>query len=784
VNPQDPEWKEEQRRVDYVTEKINGAIHRLEQDNQQIKSQVVEFRKHFWDDVTVNIDTFDDLLETYFAVKQQAEVLAERERSHSQASRRLLQLQRLAQSPYFGRIDFREEGQPEAEPIYIGISSFLDEESDEYLIYDWRAPISSVYYDYPPGPASYETPGGRIDGELSLKRQYRIWDGKLRYMFDTGLTIGDELLQQVLSHTADVHMRNIVATIQKEQNQIIRNDSSRLLIVQGAAGSGKTSAALQRVAYLLYKYRDSLDAEQMILFSPNPLFNSYVSTVLPELGENNMQQTTFQEYLVHRLGETFQLEDPFDQLEYVLASADHPDYEARLAAIAYKSSADYMNVLRQYKVWLEREGMRFHDIRFRDRVLFSAEQLSRQFYSFDPSIRLTNRLLLLNDWLLEQLVQLEKQEVKEPWVEEEIELLSQEEYRKAFRLLQKKRGNRKVSFDDFQKETLYLSRYVVHRRFKPIREQIKTLRYVDVTAVYRQLWTDPALFRQVAEGGVIPEPWDAISRITAERMDRMELAYEDAAPFLFMKELIEGSQVNMNIRHVIVDEAQDYSPFQFAFLKKLFPRSRMTVLGDLNQSIYAQTSALQDQLSLSNLYGEEETERIRLTRSYRSTREIVEFTRHLLPNGDEIIPFNRSGELPVVTAADNLAELNARIAALIHSLQSEGFESIAVLCKTAGETDQAYEMLQPLVKSEIHRITKHTPKFRRGISVIPSYLAKGVEFDAVILYNASKSQYSREQERKLFYTACTRAMHRLYLFYTGEMSPFLAQVPAETYVKH
>ncbi len=248
----------------------------------------------------------------------------------------LKRIHQLKASPYFGRIDFIENGEEQAERIYIGLASCMDEKEEQFLIYDWRAPISSMYYNYSPGKADYEVPGETIEGEMVLKRQFIIKNGALKAMFNTDMTIGDEMLQEVLSHQSDTQMKNIVSTIQKEQNQIIRNEKSKFLIVQGAAGSGKTSAALQRVAYLLYRHRGVIDAGQIVLFSPNFLFNSYVSSVLPELGEENMEQATFQEYIEHRLGRKFQCESAFDQLEYCLAEKKGGDFPSRLSAITWK----------------------------------------------------------------------------------------------------------------------------------------------------------------------------------------------------------------------------------------------------------------------------------------------------------------------------------------------------------------------------------------------------------------------------------------------------------------
>lgn len=297
----DSQFQQEQKHLEEVKKIIHNQVDKLETEKSQRREDVVHSRKHFWDEIKVNIDTFDDYLETVLAIRQEAHQLTVKETTHKHVSNRLNTLQKMLNNPYFGRIDFKEQGEKETEKVYIGISTLRDESGDDIIVYDWRAPISSVYYDYQPGPAEYKTPSGVIKGELLKKWQYLIRNGKLESMFDTSLTIGDEILKEVLGRGTDKYMNSIVATIQKEQNRIIRHDRGKMLIVHGAAGSGKTSAALQRVAYLLYKYRDSLNADQIILFSPNNIFSQYVSNVLPELGEENMQQVTFQEYLYHRL---------------------------------------------------------------------------------------------------------------------------------------------------------------------------------------------------------------------------------------------------------------------------------------------------------------------------------------------------------------------------------------------------------------------------------------------------------------------------------------------------
>jgi DNA helicase-2/ATP-dependent DNA helicase PcrA len=772
-------WDEEQQRANGVVAKIGDQIRQLEEEVGEVKTEVVDIRTHFWDDVTVYMGTSDDLGETYTSLKQQVEMLSERERSHRHAYSSLKKLNRMIKSPYFGRIDFKEDGFPETAIIYLGIASLMDEDDQTFLVYDWRAPVSSLYYDYPPGPAAYDTPSGEIKGEISIKRQYVIRDGQISLMFDTGVTIGDELLQQVLSRSSDAQMKSIVATIQKEQNQIIRNDRSRMLIVQGAAGSGKTSSALQRVAYLLYKNRETLQADQMLLFSPNPMFNSYVSTVLPELGEENMQQTTFQQYLESRLGREFQLEDPFIQIEYVLSAPEDAEHAARNSGIRYKSSTAYLSVIDSYKAWLEQEGMIFTSIRFKGREVVSARRIKEQFYSYDRAVRLANRVVLLRDWLLKEAAAFEKMERSMPWVEDEIELLEPDDYHNAFKELRRVQKDTPITFDDFEVEKVHLARMVVRERLKPLRRRIKQLRFVGMRSLYRQLFEREGLFAKLAGDSAIPEYWPEICHQTLQRLEQSELAYEDATPFLYLMELVQGFQTNTSIRHVIIDEAQDYSPFQLHFLKRLFPRCRMTALGDVNQGIYAHASALGEHDPIAKLYGAEQTELIRLTRSYRSTREIVEFTRGMVAGGEEIVPFNRGGDKPLVIAASEREALHESITADLQALLADGYESIAVICKTANESADVYAALQD--RLPLRLITKQTPSFERGVLIIPSYLAKGVEFDAVIIYNGSRERYSREHERKLFYTACTRAMHLLHIYSLGEPSPFITSQADDTY---
>ncbi|WP_273854251.1 RNA polymerase recycling motor HelD [Guptibacillus spartinae] len=762
----DSKLLQEKKRLDSVMDTIQEEVERLEDETSRRKNEVVHIRKHFWDEVKVNTDTFDDYLETIIGLRQEAQALSVNQSSHRHASKRLSTLRRMEEVPYFGRIDFKEEGSSDQEKVYIGISSLRDASGDNFLIYDWRAPVSSVYYDYPPGPATYDTPGGEVQGTLEKKWQYLIRGGVLQSMFDTSLTIGDEILQEVLGRGTDKQMHNIVATIQQDQNRIIRHDRGRLLIVHGAAGSGKTSAALQRIAYLLYRDRNHLNAEQIILFSPNTMFNSYVSNVLPELGEENMQQVTFQEYLNHRLSDEFDVENPYEQLEYVLTAVNTPSYRARIAGIKWKTSTRFFEVINDYLKSLERSGMRFHDVTFRGESIVTAEQMVERFYRADTSLRLQNRLEKLKEWILKQINAFEKAEWNQPWVQEKIELLSNEEYHSLQAYLAKKHGVEGEAIYEYEVEPRELARLIVRKMMKLLRKKIKELRFVNFAGIYKQLFADSMQLERLKMETL--EEWPAVCQATIQALDEGHLRYEDATPFLYVKEQIQGFQTNSSIKHIVVDEAQDYSAFQFEFLKRLFPSAKMTVLGDFNQAIFAHASEMVDFHSLTDLYGADKTEVINIARSYRSTKPIIEFTRRLVPNGDKIIPFDRDGTIPELKQVEDNAELHSSISSKVAELRGQGLNSIAIICKSAEESSRAYAGLSGI--DGIKLLKSSSTEYEQGVVVIPSYLSKGIEFDAVIIYDASERVYGDESLRRVFYTACTRAMHDLQLYSVGEPS--------------
>jgi DNA helicase II / ATP-dependent DNA helicase PcrA len=748
---QELDWTNEQHRLKEVRKQIDQEIARLRGIVEQRQAEVITIRQNFWDEVTVNTASDDDLAETAASITQQQAVLSQEERSYRHAEQSLRKLTKLYQSPYFARIDFKEQGRNGAEePVYIGIGSVVDEDTHELLIYDWRAPVSGMFYDYTPGPARYRSPDGVIEGEMTLKRQYIIKNGTLENMFDTGINIGDEMLQMMLAKNTHDKMSSIVTTIQQEQNQIIRDDQHEILIVQGAAGSGKTSVALQRVAYLLYKYRNSLSSENMLLFSPNSLFNDYISNVLPELGETNLRQTTFQAHLIRGFADELVVEDGYDQLEYLLTTKESdPDYIVRVQGIEWKTSSAYVALLNNYIDLIKKEGILFKPFVLRDKMLISSGKLAKWFYTLYKSDRsISNRLDKMKDKVLQEL---------DKWEQK----LFQQLFRKMLRNPNYLGTDREMKDD---------SRRKARKAFAPLKETAKRLLFVDEIGMYSRMLTDAKLVKKLTGGLGEPEKFTEIGQYTVQRLAAGQIPYEDATPLLFLKSAFIGMQTLNRIKQVVIDEAQDYSPFQLEYLRRLFPRARFTLLGDLNQGIYY--ANVQSYQMMEKLFGSSEVGIYRMEKSYRSTEQIVEFTKHILCKPEPIQAISRSGEPPKVKKVESEGQLAKEITEQIRTMLDVGRQSIAVICKTQHEAQDAYEQLKNNMSEEIHLLTKKTRSFVSGIVVLPAYLAKGLEFDAVIVYDASKANYHKDADRKLLYTACTRAMHELIVYYKGELTSF------------
>jgi DNA helicase-2/ATP-dependent DNA helicase PcrA len=743
------QWDIEQKRLESVYGRISRELSRREQEVKAYKKNTVATRRSIWEEGNHTWQYLD--IDAAVEVKQSLDVLKQESQRHRIAQRQLIKLQRLIKSPYFGRIDFKEKDFPDTEEIYIGITSFFDERGD-ILIYDWRAPVSSIFYDFELGPAYYKCLDGKIEGTVSLKRQYRINGSRLEFMIDTGIKIDDELLQEILSKNTDEKMRNIVNTIQKEQNRIIRDEEHQLLMVQGVAGSGKTSIALHRIAYLLYKYRDeNMTSGNILIFSPNTVFNDYISNVLPELGEENMQQTTFDEYIEKMADKGLMYESSSAHMEYILTSGSRKDQLPRVLGITYKSSVEFYRLLNDYAHYLEFHAMRFRDIKFREQVIISESEIRRLFYEDYSYLPLARRLEKMRIRLLYLIRPAWQQRLKE--LQEE--LLLHPEYK--------------------SKAKAY-SRLYVYKEFKSIREEIDDMLKFELFQVFVDLFSNTDLFVSLA-GESLPEHYKEICEYTASWLKNNVLGYEDVSAYVYLKGLLEGVPSMRHIRHVVVDEAQDYTPVQYGILKQLFPGTRMTLLGDFNQTINPLKGTFQYQ-AVTEVLAPTSQAVLQLTKGYRSTTEIVSFTRSILKN-QQIESIQRHGEKPQLYHVADPHDMTEQLVNDVKGLLDDGMESVGIICKTAEKSRQLYEKIRKKLRASL--LTSDDVNFSRGIVVLPVYLAKGLEFDAAVVFGADAEHYGLERDRRLFYTACTRALHKLHLFYSGKASPFIEEIPGEYY---
>jgi DNA helicase-2/ATP-dependent DNA helicase PcrA len=387
--------QQEQQYMNQVVTKIKIAEKENQQKIDQVKHDAQQLQQDFPHNLRLKTETYTGMMETAMTVRQQQQLLTERENDWQHAERRLDILAKMEKKPYFARIDFQESTAAKVETIYIGLGSFADR-PDNFLIYDWRAPISSIYYEGHLGDVSYQTPGGTQTVNVTLKRQFLVANGKILTVFDTDETVGDQMLLEALGENADTKMKSIVTTIQQEQNKIIRDTKAKLLFVQGAAGSGKTSAVLQRAAFLLYRFRGSLTSSQLVLFSPNQLFNDYIAQVLPDLGEQRMVQLTYYQYAQHRL--------PRFQIETLQQRFERKVTPTEATVTRLKSSLIFHQATLDYAAYLEKQGMAFRDIMSGKQIIFSKAQIAQIYYSFNENYHLRNRLDATKERLLKRLM--------------------------------------------------------------------------------------------------------------------------------------------------------------------------------------------------------------------------------------------------------------------------------------------------------------------------------------------------------------------------------------------
>lgn len=740
----DLEWKLENEWLQEVLEETRKQFGKNKDFKEKIKNDAIRTQKELWDEIgSVSIanglEQVADFMQFISFMKMQ-------KISHESTRKLQDKYEKMLSSPYFGRMDFLEIGEGEVEKCYIGISNLINDNLD-FLIYDWRAPISSMFYDCEMGEANYKCPEGIIQGKLLLKRQYKINNGQIEYMFDSNLKIDDEMLQDILSKSTDSKMKAIVTTIQREQNKVIRNEEYKTLVVQGPAGSGKTSIALHRIAYLLYKHRDIITPENIVIFSPNEIFNDYISNVLPELGEDNMYQTTFKEYMHKALGSDFIKEDYCQMMEYILTLKNDPNYENRIDNIRYKSTMEFVNILKYYVTYVEKVDRNFKDIIFRDQLIASSKDLQELFFKDYIRLPLKKKLRKIKERILFLLDPYKKERIKE--VVDELENTG--------------------SYID-KMEILKDSIAIVKEEMKDIYHEINIMTEFNLVNIYKELFQKLEFFHRRLNIPYYDEKMEKIKISTLENIEAKKLNYEDQISLLYLKIALGDISKTSEIKYVIIDEAQDYTPLQYEIFYQLFESANMTILGDLNQSINPFMN-VGDYNNISNIFSQSNTCIINLTKSYRSTKEITEFSRKLLNNEFVDESIERSGEKPLLLELSNEDAIKERLLQDINIYKERGYKSIGIITRTIREADEVYSFLKD--KVHIKAIMKDDDKYVSDTLVIPAYLAKGLEFDVVLIYDAGNENYGCEEERLIFYTACTRALHVLCIYYSGKCTSFL-----------
>ena len=745
----------EQKHLDNIMKQIKEREKSLKKSIKSAEGEARNLNSHFFDDVKLDYDGYSTSMETALSIHQQQQLLSEREHAWQHSAKQLDTVERLEKRPYFARVDFKEQGEKKPETIYIGLGSFADK-NDHFLIYDWRAPISSIYYDGKLGEVSYNSPEGKITVDMTKKRQFMIEDGKIVNMFDTNESIGDQMLLEVLSEKSSTQMKSIVTTIQQEQNKIIRNTSADLLFVQGAAGSGKTSAILQRIAFLLYRYRGNLTSSDVIMFSPNQLFNDYIKNVLPEMGEQNMVQMTYWQFVARRLP-GMNVENLFKQFE---------DQNADTNISKFKDSVNFFNLVTRYAKHLNKRGVVFKNIYFRDKKkpYFDKEKIKEIYYSYNENYNLANRIDATREELIKMLNRKIAPEARKAWVARTIEGMSQSELNELY-------DRPDQEFESEAKEEAFLGRKIVLKALKGVHKRILHNHFINMRAQYLSFLRAVPKMVDLAKWNIDEEDWMHHIDEVKENFKKHDIAITDVSAYLYLYDLVTGRRTDYEMRYAFIDEIQDYTPFQLAYLKYNFPRAKFTMLGDLNQAIFTKDESRSLLKQISGLFDPEKTDVVQLTKSYRSTKQLTNFTKQILRQGEKIEAFNRQGPKPVIWGRDSDEQAIDVLVDVLRDNEKRKMTTAIITKDLAGAKFVHEKLSEKGEKSTL--IATANQRLVDGTLVIPSYLAKGLEFDAVVMWGANKKNYHQLDETQLVYTITSRAMYKLDVIYTGEKSPLL-----------
>lgn len=684
------------------------------------KSEIIEAKKDVRENTEHGITSLytSDGFEALVELSQYINPVTDKIIDYEEEEHKILLLEKMIKSPYFARIDFKFDDEDEFEKIYIGRSSLRKNSYQEMYVYDWRSPIASVFYRFMTGEAFYDAPCGRVTGELNLKRQYEIKNGTLEYFFDSDVQIVDEFLRQLLSQNTTAKMKAIVETIQHEQDVVIRDMENDLLMVQGVAGSGKTSIALHRAAYLMYQgLQTKLSANNIMIISPNSIFEQYISNVLPELGEDNVISSVFEDILSELLnGRKIQSRNDF--LENLIVNSKYKEISRN--SIEFKTSSFFREILDQFLIDIPRQWIEFEDVYYEGKCVVSGQILKDKILG-RPETPLGIKLEQLEDYILEQIFGTGKG-----------------------------RGH---------KEEKNL-----------IKQEIQKFIKIDIVELYKILFSNEAYFYSLLQNSNPSQNIKNIWKYTKENLEADSLYYDDAIAIAYLYLKIYGTNKYKNIKQVVIDEAQDYYPLQYEIFNFLFSNAKFTILGDMKQTL-AKKEDISFYEQIQKILNKKKSSLIMLDKSFRCTNEILNFSLKFIEQSSQIKSFNRNGDSPKLYIADNSEIFIDEIVKEIKLCQEKGFQSICLICKT--EKNSTYLFNKIKHKLDIQLIKNGSVSDLQGVFILPVYMSKGLEFDTVLICDADSQNYHDEDDKNLLYVACTRALHKLSLFCENEVSPLI-----------
>ena len=724
---------QERQYLERVLSQIDSQLTALRAEMEEQGKELGAVQEDFQEEeeqLLLNLWAADDF-ENLALLSQQMEQLTQQEQSRDLAKKRVDALERLADSPYFARVDLGFEEDEPPESIYIGRATLWDAGKRDILVHDWRSPIASVFYRFERGKAYYDAPAGRVCCELLRKLQYEIRRRQLQYCFEADTAIQDGVLRKMLGQNASPRMRSIVETIQRDQDLAIRDDNHDLLMVQGVAGSGKSAIALHRIAYLMYEgLKSRLTEHNILILSPNTLFEKYIGGVLPELGERNVATATLEQLLESLLGVSVQARSC--RVE-ALCAASPEERERASQELAFKASPAFQRVLDRFVESLPRRGMDYRELIYAGKTLAAKEEIK------DAVLR-RERLFPLGVWL--------SRYERQMW--ERVRALRPGRLA-ALRVRAARIGRGEAC-----------ARAYAIAETAALAGQLRAMTRLDCLGLYRRLISDAAEFGRLAAGISLPQGWERLLSSGTALPDAEALSLADAAAVAYLKLRLFGTSLGRDIRQVVVDEAQDYGPMDYAVLGLMFPKARFTVLGDVNQALELPRSAgfYEDVRAALN---RPSAVLMELNKSFRCTREILEFSRHFLSDS-AIESFNRPGEPPRLLPDGKIVEEIARC-------RKAGYKSIALIAKTAAEAAAWSSRLA--AETPVSLMGRDT--YPGDAFVIPLALSKGLEFDAVLVLDCDAAHYGLPGDARLLYVACTRALHHLALFARENFSPLVPE---------